>query len=244
MIGNTTIKNRLAKLERAFQTHQGSPGKESHQSVNKITSGFALPRHVSRVFLPSGTDVTFLEDGYYYGSALVNAPENIGTAIVLLDVKSSGEGRKDFVLKLSADGQQWERTIHTGGEGGSGWYQTQGYSYYKNAVNEKMNGTGVIGNYLLKGVPLGRAGQLVTLDLQISNVTAITPNTNKLILPFETNKLAPKFNFKVSDHDWNIQLPDQSRIADFGVTSNGITLAVTDNCTTATTFRVSLSWTN
>lgn len=240
MTDTTPIKKGFAKLQRLITNHIGSAGDDIHPTATRFLSGFANPEHVTRIFLENGTDILSVDDGHYYASGIVNGPlPESDTSVKLIDILSSSEGRKDFVLKISADGREFHRTIHTNGAGGTNWLQTEGPVYSTTQTVSNFNGTGISGYIKIKVMSRGASGTDVSIFLKLDNVTAIAANVGKVIHTFDTKVPAPPFGFTTTTQDWNVP-SDRNRDIVVLVTSTSIFVVRPEGATNAGSYRTSI----
>ena len=242
MTENLTIKKAVNKLQRLISNHVGSGGADIHPNATRYLSGFAAPKDVTRVFLANGTDILKVDDGHYYASQIVNGPlaESDGS-VKLIDIFSSAEGRKDLVLKISADGREWQKSIHTNGTGGFGWVQTEGPVYAFSQTVSNFNGTGISGFIKIKVMSRGTSGTDVSIFLKLDNVTAIASNSGKVLHTFDSKVPAPPYGFSVLAHDWNVP-GDRNRDVVILVTSTGISVVRPDGASSAGSYRASINF--
>lgn len=240
MTEHSNIDDYLKNIERKIIAHNGS-GEESHSAVTRTSAGFSLPQHMTRIFLKEGTDVDELEDGFFYGYKLASVPESEKNYICLIDVKTSGEGRRDLILKNSSNGNAWSKTVHTKSVGGSGWVMVSGFKYKLDDPSFKTP-SGASGRLIINAAAIGGGGTIVNLSLTLTNVDKLKEGSSEIIFDFKGLNINPKNNFLVETYDWNIPIDGDRRYGRILVTSDKISFARSKNCTNMTSFRFNTTW--
>ncbi|MGK1387801.1 hypothetical protein ACRE9K_27725, partial [Klebsiella pneumoniae] len=92
--------------------------------------------------LNTGYDILTLPTGDYEGSQFLNSPLDDGdTSLLKVHVENNNDGRKLIEATQSYSGNQWTRTVHTDGTGGSGWIVTTGSSFLNTTLTPMNSAT-------------------------------------------------------------------------------------------------------
>lgn len=183
---NDILAERVKKNERLIINHMGSSGDEDiHEAVSRTGAGFAESRHIEYMPLPPDADVLTLPSGYYYGSTMKNIPqEPTNNSVKNLHVINSGSGMKTIILTVNSTGEKWERTIHFGGVGGSGWVRKTYLEFTHNQNYDSFKNTGVSGNLRISVDNSDKKGYDVEIVLFLNNLHQIQADTLTEIVSF------------------------------------------------------------
>lgn len=189
--------------------------------------------------LDDGQDILDLPSGQYEGSNFKNGPLAAGDGSLLrVRVENNAAGRKVLTAVQSYSGNQWTKTVHTDGKGGSGdWLVTTGATFTNTTIPTE-NGTNADSfvyyvetrGYFAKHVELRinkltnlSAGKYITVGRVPAEVAPMVPTT--FVIPAYSALSSP------------------SKYISLWVTAGGVIFAGTTTSTETTDqFSASIGW--
>ncbi|MCT3215838.1 DUF2479 domain-containing protein [Lactiplantibacillus plantarum] len=199
--------------------------------VNDNKSDFQL--------LPVGSDILMLPSGKYEGFSFVNGP--LGpedTSIIQVTVEISNNGRKIISVTQSSTGNQWTKTVHTDGKGGSeDWLVKTGSAFVNTDVNPKNGITATNISYFKET----QGSFAKKIELRIDKATNIPVNAYTIIASIPSD-IAPTHQVALVIPAYNA-MSNHDKYASLWVTTGGdVYIATSTSATKSDIYSAVIDW--
>ena len=189
--------------------------------------------------LPVGSDILMLPSGKYEGFSFVNGP--LGpedTSIIQVTVEISNNGRKIISVTQSSTGNQWTKTVHTDGKGGSeDWLVKTGSAFVNTDVNPKNGITATNISYFKET----QGSFAKKIELRIDKATNIPVNAYTIIASIPSD-IAPTHQVALVIPAYNA-MSNHDKYASLWVTTGGdVYIATSTSATKSDIYSAVIDW--
>lgn len=189
--------------------------------------------------LNTGYDILTLPTGDYEGSQFLNSPlDDSDTSLLKVHVENNNDGRKLIEATQSYSGNQWTRTVHTDGTGGSGWIVTTGSSFLNTTLTPMNSATATRMEYYKET----RGYYAKNVEFRMDKLTNLPSNTYLQIATIPADS-APKFQVGYVIPAYNDMNNHNKMISLWVSVAGGVFVGTTTSTEKSDSFSTAIGWT-